>query len=370
MSENNKDTEVVSKKKKWLIPVIIGAVFAIAVLIVITAVVVTTAPKRALNKQLDLGEKYLSDLDYENAILAYEEALKIDPKCEEAYLKLSSIYISLAEEKQAAKDYEGASDLFNKAADVVQEGVNQTGSQQIKDELEEVNREIQENEELIEKSKVLELSAENFPDENLREYLSDKYDIDKNGVLDEEEIGSVTDIGLTAPDEVGMRYIDLGEVTNFKGIEHFPNLESLSCSPNFTGTFIDLSHNPKLKVLEIQPINLESIDISNNPELTYINLDETKIKTLDCSNNPNFVDIDAMDSELETLILGNQPKLEYLRVWGSKIKVIDISKCPLLLEQIKNSRKEDNNYNNGVQYVDSSHGAYLWIDKDMELVTE
>ena len=64
MGELN-NQEVVKKDKKWLIPVIIGSVsvviLAIVAVIVIISVINVTAPKRKLQKQLDLGEKYISE---------------------------------------------------------------------------------------------------------------------------------------------------------------------------------------------------------------------------------------------------------------------------------------------------------------------
>ena len=36
-------------------------------------------PKAGLKKHLNLGDKYLTDMDYENAILAYKDAIEIDP---------------------------------------------------------------------------------------------------------------------------------------------------------------------------------------------------------------------------------------------------------------------------------------------------
>ena len=123
-------TQVVQKKKKWLIPVIIGA--AVALLAIILAVVLVialtvSAPKRALKKQLNLGEKYLTELDYENAILAYEEALRIDPNNEEAYLALVGIYETLAENSEE-ENLRQAMEYASKGLDTAKEGLTHIAS--------------------------------------------------------------------------------------------------------------------------------------------------------------------------------------------------------------------------------------------------
>ena len=130
--KNNSEetTQVVQKKKKWLIPVIGGA--AVALLVVLSAVIVVialtvSAPKRALKKQLDLGEKYLTELDYDNAILAYEEALRIDPNNEEAYLALAGIYETLAENCEEENLHQ-AEEYASKGMDIVREGLTHVES--------------------------------------------------------------------------------------------------------------------------------------------------------------------------------------------------------------------------------------------------
>ena len=145
MSETNETTEVVKKKKKWLVPVIIGAaaiLFVIIAVVILVVVLAVTAPKRALKKQLDLGQKYLTELDYDQAILAYEDALKIDPKNEEAYLGLIGIYETLAEE---CKDEvpQKAMEYYVVAKEYASTGVQETNSEVLKQKATELDVEIE-----------------------------------------------------------------------------------------------------------------------------------------------------------------------------------------------------------------------------------
>lgn len=45
-----------------------------------------------IGEQLSLGEKYLAELDYENAIIAFNKVIEVDPKNIQAYLGLSTAY--------------------------------------------------------------------------------------------------------------------------------------------------------------------------------------------------------------------------------------------------------------------------------------
>lgn len=47
----------------------------------------------AVNAPLILGEKYLLDLDYEQALLSFEQALKIEPKNPRIQIQIEYIYI-------------------------------------------------------------------------------------------------------------------------------------------------------------------------------------------------------------------------------------------------------------------------------------
>lgn len=111
------------KDTKWIW--ITGAVAVLCVLLVAVLVVSGGNSGRRLQEQLRLGEKYLTELDYEQAIAAYRAAIEIDPKCEEAYLGLADVYVAKGEPEQAAV--------------VLQTGYEETGSRTLQNKLEEVN---------------------------------------------------------------------------------------------------------------------------------------------------------------------------------------------------------------------------------------
>lgn len=66
--------------------VFIFGMVAVIVIAIFAAFFLFNSENRKINSLLDLGQKYLESADYENAILVFDQAIAIDPKCEEAYL--------------------------------------------------------------------------------------------------------------------------------------------------------------------------------------------------------------------------------------------------------------------------------------------
>lgn len=109
-------------KKLYLIT---GAVIILCAIII--AIVLTSkgdSTNKKLETQLNLGNSYMDELDYEAAIAAYEEAIRIEPKSEEAYIALANAYI-------AQEEYE-------KAIEVLDEGYAQTEAVAILDKKDEI----------------------------------------------------------------------------------------------------------------------------------------------------------------------------------------------------------------------------------------
>ncbi len=85
------------------------------------------------------------------------------------------------------------------------------------------------------------ISEAAFPDAAFRQYVSDQFDQDKDGVLTKTEREAVTEINV----EDGYNGVKIEDLT---GIEYFPNLTKLNCSGNAL-TKLDLSANTKLEEL-------------------------------------------------------------------------------------------------------------------------
>ncbi len=130
-SEINKATEsqpeqVVTKEKKsgWGLKIGIGVIVAALAIGGVSFFAMGGADRIRLNQSLSLANRYLEELDYEQAIAYFEEAIEIDPKSDEAYLGLTEAYA-------ARGDYESA-------IEALEEGIEQTGSEELKAYLEEI----------------------------------------------------------------------------------------------------------------------------------------------------------------------------------------------------------------------------------------
>jgi len=99
--------EKTSKPNKKLL-IIIVAIIAIALVAALALFVPKSAEAKKLEEYLDLGDKYLNELDYEQAIANYLAVIEIDPKNVDAYLGLADAYIALGE-------YDKAEDILNDA---------------------------------------------------------------------------------------------------------------------------------------------------------------------------------------------------------------------------------------------------------------
>ncbi len=210
---------------------------------------------------------------------------------------------------------------------------------------------------------MLALNAENFPDPSFRQFLSDDYDLDKDGYLNYMELAGVTQIGIR---------ITGTNSCSFEGIQHFFNLEQLNIggSPVYS---LDLSGNPKLSEVSIYNTYISEIDLSHNPLIDYFACWDCPISQIDFSNNPNlrtvyvsgtdisqldlsaqtklqdlYADempnlkkldlqgcsalqlLDCHDSAVETLILGNHPNLWYLHAGNNAVRTLNLGGCPAL----------------------------------------
>ena len=77
----------------------------------------------SIKKQLELGQKYLNEEDWEQALVAFDGAIRIDPKNENAYIGKAEAYIGEEDVKQAIE--------------VLMEGYYATSSVTIKEKIKE-----------------------------------------------------------------------------------------------------------------------------------------------------------------------------------------------------------------------------------------
>ena len=175
---NNTENNASKKKDN---KVLMGGIIA-AVILVLAAGIgfgIYNSPSNRLSRQLDLGQKYLEEMDYEQAKIAFEEAIAIDEKCTEAYIGLTEAYIGMNE--------------YDKALETAQKGYEVTG--------EEI---------LTEYINMLQSG-------NITTY--EERNLNQNGLLDDEMIGSTDENSnesqpdaQTGKEEVETEWIDPEEI--------------------------------------------------------------------------------------------------------------------------------------------------------------
>lgn len=92
----------------------LSVIFIVIVIIIIGVILYQNNDAINVRKQLDLGEKYLSELEYDQAAAAYEAAIEIEPMNVDAYLGLADVYMGKG-------DYEAAVRVLQKGYDLTQD---------------------------------------------------------------------------------------------------------------------------------------------------------------------------------------------------------------------------------------------------------
>lgn len=230
--------------------------------------------------------------------------------------------------------------------------------------------------------KDVEISEANFPDENFRRVLKEKYDEDHNGVFDEDELIKLRNIwcngegikslkGIELLPEVRGLYCMDNQIEDWD-LSHNKLLTGIWCSGNkFTSldfsdlpdlewvycfdcqiTSLNVSKNPKMSYIECNSNPLQRLNVSNNPLLEHLMCGDCGLSELDLSHNPKMQHLDAFRNDLTSLDVTCCPKMKRLDIWDNhELGSIDVTQCPEL--------QYYNCANNGATSVDVTHNTEL-----------
>lgn len=113
------------KKNKRLFAIITGVVIIVAVGGAAFVSLKDQKVKKQYSACVDVGNKYLEELDYEKAEASYLKAIKINPKEKESYMKLADIYMAQDEQDKATEILKQAvENIDEKASEDVVERYN------------------------------------------------------------------------------------------------------------------------------------------------------------------------------------------------------------------------------------------------------
>ncbi|MCR5556424.1 MAG: tetratricopeptide repeat protein [Butyrivibrio sp.] len=110
------------------IGIITGSIVAVIVALTVGFLVYRNSPSVRLNNALMLGQRYLQELNYEQAVVEFSLAIEIDPTNVEAYLGLAEAYVFLGD--------------IAKAIEILQNGYDTTGDETLKTRLDELSSEL------------------------------------------------------------------------------------------------------------------------------------------------------------------------------------------------------------------------------------
>ena len=161
--------------------------------------------------------------------------------------------------------------------------------------------------------KGIRIYGENFPNYEFRRYLKDNIDKNADGYLDDTELN--------------IRKLDVSGqyIANLKGIEFFPNLETLYCFNNKL-TSLDVSYNTKLQELYCQDNKLTSLDVSKNTKLETLWCSQNQLKKLDVSKNTALKILSCEKNLLTSLDVSWNTALEKLYCSQNQLTKLDVSK--------------------------------------------
>ena len=124
-STNNGFTPKIPIWKSKLFLIITGICIVAVTAIITTVVLIAGNSKSTIEKRLETANRYLLELNYEQAKAEFEEIIEVDPKCVDAYIGLAEAYEGLGEPE--------------KAREILEEGYEKTKSDKIQNLLDEKN---------------------------------------------------------------------------------------------------------------------------------------------------------------------------------------------------------------------------------------
>ncbi|MBP5561822.1 MAG: hypothetical protein J6X70_08515 [Muribaculaceae bacterium] len=167
----------------------------------------------------------------------------------------------------------------------------------------------------------LAIDEEHFPDAVFRAYVSDNFDSDHNGFLNDTEIAHAKTIDMTYA---------TGTATSLAGVEYLTALKSLACNTNCDLTALDVSHNTALTMLNCGYNQLTALDVSHNTALTTLNCSHNQLEALNVRQNAALESLMCEDNMLTELDVTANEALLSLFCGSNQLKRLDLSQNTLL----------------------------------------
>ena len=187
-----------------------------AVILILIFIVGMQSGNHKLNSLLDLGQKYLNDMKYEEAIAAFDQAIAIEPKCEQAYMGKARAQYALGQNEQAIEtlmlgmeQVEDDSQLSEIYLEILYSDLDNNENAEIKEKTETVKSEVKKNKPfLLNYSQIVRHSNTDEPTVQLEILGEENEELHLTWTSSDENCASVSGDGLvTCKPQQGYAYI-------------------------------------------------------------------------------------------------------------------------------------------------------------------
>lgn len=174
-----------------------------------------------------------------------------------------------------------------------------------------------------------------FKDKNFEKAVLGNFDLNKNGILESQEAGMVTNLflvqkGITSTEDlhffknVKMIVLDDNAIPNIV-LNNLDQLELFSCTGCKISSF-KVENLKNLSALYLDNNLLEGISLKGIPKIDQLTLSLNQLKTIDLAQLKVLRKLNVEHNKLQKIDISGNPVLQTLNVTGNKIKETDIKK--------------------------------------------
>lgn len=174
----------------------------------------------------------------------------------------------------------------------------------------------------------------NFPDEILRQKISNIFDKDKDGTLSYDEIEQAKSLDLR--NDRG-----LSKILNFQGVRYLRNLASIQVTDGTVELKQELAYLENLQTLRLDCyIAGQTIDLSHNQNLKKLYISEG-VKRVDFSKLPNLEEVSVNILAMDENVVIHLPKIQKISLYARGPSSVLIEECPNLHEVFMDADQKD-----------------------------
>lgn len=157
-------------------------------------------------------------------------------------------------------------------------------------------------------------------DENLKQYILDNYDANKDGVIDGDEAMLVTTIDIPNAEY---------EIASLDGMNFFVKVEKINI-PNNKLTSADVSPFTVLTELNLSGNQLTTIDFTRTGKLQKVDLSNNQITEIKALSGHELVEVDLHNNKLNSVSVSYTSTLESLDVSHNELTTLENHECRAL----------------------------------------